>query len=81
MPTFIIQDHQAGTAKWGHTVQSNVPANAKFTDTTYSNATTSTAGLMSPIDKTKVDSMVSVTVAAQAPSTAAPNSLWFKIDE
>lgn len=77
----VLEYDQAGTAKWGHTVQSNVPANAKFTDTTYSNATTSTAGLMSPIDKTKVDSMVSVTVAAQAPSTAAPNSLWFKIDE
>lgn len=51
------------------------------TDTTYTNATTGTAGLMSAADKAKVDSMVSVTVAAQAPSTAAPNSLWFKIDE
>lgn len=77
----VLEYDQAGTAKWGHTVQSDVPANAKFTDTTYTNATTGTAGLMSAADKAKVDSMVSVTVAAQAPSTAAPNSLWFKIDE
>ena len=38
-----------------HTVYSNVPANAVFTDTTYSNATTSAAGLMSATDKTAVD--------------------------
>ena len=39
----------------GHTVLSDVPANAKFTDTTYSNATTSNAGLMSATDKAKLD--------------------------
>ena len=39
----------------GHTVLSNVPANAKFTDTTYANATTSKAGLMSNTDKVKLD--------------------------
>ena len=38
-----------------HTVNSDVPANAKFTDTTYSNATTSAAGLMSASDKAKLD--------------------------
>lgn len=31
----------------GHTVLSNVPENAKFTDTTYGNASTSAAGLVS----------------------------------
>ena len=31
----------------GHTVNSNVPANAKFTDTTYGVATTGANGLMS----------------------------------
>lgn len=39
----------------GHTVASDVPANAKFTDTTYSDATTSAAGLMSSSDKTKLN--------------------------
>ncbi|AXF52291.1 MAG: receptor binding protein [Caudoviricetes sp.] len=38
-----------------HTINSNVPANAKFTDTTYGEATTSAAGLMSAADKTKLN--------------------------
>ena len=76
----VLEYTAAGTAKWGHTVQSDVPANAKFTDTTYTNATTSTAGLMSAADKVKVDGMPSITVSAEAPSAAAPNSLWFKTE-
>lgn len=39
----------------GYTIASNVPANAKFTDTTYSAATTSKNGLMTAADKTKLD--------------------------
>lgn len=39
----------------GHTVGVNVPANAKFTDTTYTAATQSAAGLMSANDKKKLD--------------------------
>jgi len=39
----------------GHTINADVPTGAKFTDTTYSNATTSTAGLMSSADKAKLD--------------------------
>ena len=39
----------------GHTVGVNVPSNAKFTDTTYSAATTSANGLMSSADKTKLN--------------------------
>lgn len=39
-----------------HTVESNVPANAKFTDTTYPVATASADGLMAKADKTKLDS-------------------------
>lgn len=35
----------------GHTVESDVPANAKFTDTTYGEATASGSGLMSAADK------------------------------
>lgn len=38
-----------------HTVESNVPKNAKFTDTTYSDATTITHGLMSATDKKLLD--------------------------
>ena len=39
----------------GHTVNSNVPANAKFTDTTYGDATTSTHGLMTPAMVSKLN--------------------------
>ena len=42
----------------GHTVAADVPANAKFTDTTYSKATSSADGLMSAADKKKLDDMV-----------------------
>lgn len=40
-----------------HTVNSDVPANAKFTDTTYSEATTSTAGLLSAADKASINAL------------------------
>lgn len=38
-----------------HTVNKDVPSDAQFTDTTYNDATTSTSGLMSSSDKTKLD--------------------------
>ena len=41
----------------GHTVESDVPANAAFTDTTYSAATTTADGLMTTADKTKLDGL------------------------
>lgn len=41
----------------GHTVNSNVPANAKFTDTTYNDATTTSSGLMSADDKTTIENL------------------------
>ena len=41
----------------GKTVAKSVPADAVFTDTTYENATTTTAGLMSTTDKGKVDAL------------------------
>ncbi|MBQ9328949.1 MAG: hypothetical protein IJ225_10535 [Solobacterium sp.] len=40
-----------------HSVNSDVPEGAKFTDTTYNNATQSVAGLMSPDDKLKLDNV------------------------
>ncbi|CDB90807.1 uncharacterized protein BN565_00020 [Clostridium sp. CAG:253] len=53
-----------------HTVSSDVPANAKFTDTTYSDATTSAHGLMSASDKSKLNG-----IAAGANKTTILNSL------
>ena len=47
-----------------YTIESSVPANAKFTDTTYSTATTSTAGLMSAADKTKLNGLSNYTLPA-----------------
>jgi len=41
----------------GLTVETAVPANAKFTDTTYEEATASNAGLMSAADKAKLDTI------------------------
>lgn len=38
----------------GHTVETDVPANAAFTDTTYENATASAPGLMSAADYSKL---------------------------
>lgn len=38
-----------------HSINSDVPANAKFTDTTYSDATQSAHGLMTAADKKKLD--------------------------
>jgi len=38
-----------------HSINANVPANAKFTDTTYSDATQSVHGLMTAADKKKLD--------------------------
>lgn len=44
----------------GHTVNSNVPSNAKFTDTTYGLASGTTNGLMSSSDKNKIDNLAKV---------------------
>ena len=68
-----------GTAKWGHTIQTDVPANAKFTDTTYTNATQSKAGLMSAADKLKLDTQPQIIVSAEAPSAAPANSIWLQL--
>ena len=68
----------------GHTVNSNVPANAKFTDTNtwiaLKGATTSAAGLMSAADKTKLNglSQTSITVDS-ALSTTSTNPAQNKV--
>ena len=57
-----------------HTVGTDVPSNAVFTDTTYSAATTSANGLMSSTDKAKLDSGGMVVVSSTAPSNTG--ALW-----
>ncbi len=50
----------------GHTVESDVPAGAKFTDTTYAVATQTTDGLLTADDKTKLDGIVGTGVMTAA---------------
>lgn len=50
----------------GHTVESDVPAGAKFTDTTYAVATQTTDGLFGATDKIKLDSIVGTGVMTAA---------------
>lgn len=51
----LISDESGKLKSSGFTIASNVPANAKFTDTTYNPATTTVNGLMSTTDKAKLD--------------------------
>ena len=58
-----------------HTVAADVPSNAVFTDTTYENATTSAAGLMSSDDKTKLNGVaIGAEVNVQADWNEASSS-------
>ena len=41
-----------------YTIEKSVPSDALFTDTTYTEATTTKAGLLSPTDKAKLDSII-----------------------
>lgn len=61
-----------------HTVNSNVPANAKFTDTTYAIATTSANGLMSKDMVTKLNGIASGATAVT--STTVSNWGFKKTD-
>lgn len=47
----------------GFTVEASVPADAKFTDTTYGEATSEAPGLMSPEEKVKLASLVAASEA------------------
>ena len=53
-----------------HSINADVPANAKFTDTTYSDATQSAHGLMTAADKKKLDG-----IAAGATKVAVDSAL------
>ena len=63
----------------GFTVAKSVPANAVFTDTTYSNATASTAGLESAADKTKLDALPKMTLSSTQPSSPTNGDFWLHI--
>lgn len=52
-PVYIAADGEATSIT--HSINADVPANAKFTDTTYSDATQSAHGLMTAADKKKLD--------------------------
>ena len=54
-PVYVAEN--GVTMAISHSINADVPANAKFTDTTYSDATESTHGLMSAADKKKLDEM------------------------
>ena len=66
--TTIVPKATDAATVTGFTVGVNVPADAKFTDTTYSNATTLVDGLMSKEDKAKLDG-----VEANANNYVHPN--------
>lgn len=66
------------TTALGYTVNSNVPANAKFTDTTYAIATTSANGLMSKDMVTKLNGIASGATAVT--STTVSNWGFKKTD-
>lgn len=64
-----------------HTVNSDVPANAKFTDTntTYGVATTSSNGLMSSSDKSKLDGITSGANKYTHPGYTARSNGFYKV--
>ena len=74
-----IKDSTARGLLNGHSVGKNVPSDAVFTDTTYSNATTTTAGLMSAADKSKLDGMSGIVISDTEPTVADP-LIWIDPD-
>lgn len=62
----------------GYTVAKSVPSDAKFTDTTYDDVTTSTHGLMTAADKTKLDGIASGATKYSHPTFTAKTSGFYK---
>lgn len=63
----------------GYTVAKSVPSDAKFTDTTYDDVTTSTRGLMTAADKTKLDGIASGATKYSHPIFRKKISGFYKI--
>lgn len=76
-PTYV--DANGEVKPTTYTVAKSVPSNAKFTDTTYSNATTSAAGLMSSADKTKLDGIAAGANAYSLPTASASTKGGIKV--
>lgn len=53
----------------GHTVNANVPVNAKFTDTTYGTVTDSASGLMTAAQKKKLDDLANYSLPVASATT------------
>lgn len=53
----------------GHTVNANVPVNAKFTDTTYGTVTDSASGLMTAAQKKKLDELSNYSLPVASATT------------
>lgn len=63
-----------------HSINSDVPANAKFTDTTYSDATQSAHGLMTAADKKKLDGMDAMITNSAVWIAGANNAAkWYRL--
>lgn len=63
-----------------HSINSDVPANAKFTDTTYNDATQSAHGLMTAADKKKLDGMDAMITNSAVQITGASNAAkWYRL--
>lgn len=82
IPTSLPADGGDAETVNGHTVESDVPANAKFTDTTYSEANTSSPGLMSAAMVSKLNGIAAganKTTVDAALSTTSTNPVQNKI--
>lgn len=53
-----------------------IPADAKYTDTTYSTATQTTNGLMSSVDKIKLDG-IKILFVTTLPASPDPDTYYF----
>lgn len=63
----------------GHSVNSDVPAGAKFTDTTYSVATASSNGLMTAADKAKLDGIAAGANKYSHPGYTSKSNGFYKV--
>ena len=70
-----------GGVKQGVNVTIAQDGTLSATDTTYAEATTTAAGLMSAADKTKVNNMPNIYVSPTQPQNLTSNDLWIQIVE
>lgn len=76
VPTSLPANGGNASTVGGHTVEADVPADAKFTDTIYGAATTTAAGLMSAADKEKLDAIAAGATADGAVTNEEIDSIF-----